>query len=229
MANVLDNYRRRLLGINRAVQHDLNLTSLDVHMQNLVDIENHLGMLDEREELMVLLETVKTSVIAGRRNFQMRSEIQSRSFQPGTKRLVINKERLEYLLQQGFSVVSIAERSLLGRKVHRNTINNAIKKFGIRRKKFSTLGDEEMKEHMMKYKESFPNSGALEMQAHLRSDGIIIQRDRCRRLMRIIDPDGVASRWAQTISRRQYQVPTPNSLWHIDTNHKLIRFYYDFY
>ena len=62
------------------------------------------------------------------------------------------------------------------------------------------------------------------MQARLRENGIIIQGDRCREFMRIIDHKGFASRWAQTIRRRQYQVPTQNSLWHIDTNHKLIRF-----
>uniref|UniRef100_A0A7M5XNW1 Integrase catalytic domain-containing protein n=1 Tax=Clytia hemisphaerica TaxID=252671 RepID=A0A7M5XNW1_9CNID len=52
---------------------------------------------------------------------------------------------------------------------------------------------------------------------------IIVQRDRVAKLLAHIDPHGVSRRWAQVIPRRVYSVATPNSLWHIDTNHKLIR------
>ncbi len=41
--------------------------------------------------------------------------------------------------------------------------------------------------------------------------------------MRRVDPLGVAYRWARSIHRRRYQVPCPNSLWHIDSYHGLIR------
>ena len=40
--------------------------------------------------------------------------------------------------------------------------------------------------------------------------------------MRIIDPVGTVLRWNQAVYRRKYSVPRPNSLWHIDGNHKLI-------
>ena len=39
-----------------------------------------------------------------------------------------------------------------------------------------------------------------------------------------IDEAAVAMRWSQVIRRRVYQVPGPNALWHIDGNHKLIRY-----
>ena len=52
---------------------------------------------------------------------------------------------------------------------------------------------------------------------------IIVQRERCRRLLGDVDPVGTAQRWAQVTNRRQYSVPTPNTLWHIDLNHKLIQ------
>lgn len=38
-----------------------------------------------------------------------------------------------------------------------------------------------------------------------------------------VDPHNTALRWGIVISRRQYQVPWPNSLWHLDGHHSLIR------
>lgn len=41
-----------------------------------------------------------------------------------------------------------------------------------------------------------------------------------------MDPDGTALRALanRTLRRRTYSVPAPNSMWHIDGNHKLIRY-----
>ncbi|KAK7105549.1 hypothetical protein V1264_016914 [Littorina saxatilis] len=46
-------------------------------------------------------------------------------------------------------------------------------------------------------------------------------RDACRR----VDPEGVALRalLRHNIVRRTYRVEHPNALWHVDGNHKLIR------
>ena len=41
--------------------------------------------------------------------------------------------------------------------------------------------------------------------------------------MRELDPVGTALRWRGTICRRKYNVRGPNALWHIDGNHKMIR------
>ncbi|CAB4008944.1 Hypothetical predicted protein, partial [Paramuricea clavata] len=38
-----------------------------------------------------------------------------------------------------------------------------------------------------------------------------------------VDPHNTELRWSIVISRRQYQVPWPNSLWHLDDYHSLIR------
>ena len=37
------------------------------------------------------------------------------------------------------------------------------------------------------------------------------------------DPRGVSTRLNGSLHRREYHVATPNSLWHIDGHHKLIR------
>ena len=41
--------------------------------------------------------------------------------------------------------------------------------------------------------------------------------------MRELDPVGTALRWRGTICRRKYNVRGPNAMWHIDGNHKMIR------
>ena len=38
-----------------------------------------------------------------------------------------------------------------------------------------------------------------------------------------MDPANAALRWGIVVSRRQYSVPRPNSLWHLDGYHFLIR------
>lgn len=49
---------------------------------------------------------------------------------------------------------------------------------------------------------------------------------RVQESMRRVDPQGVLMRSLQLNPRRRrkYTVPAPNSLWHIDGNHKLIRY-----
>lgn len=38
-----------------------------------------------------------------------------------------------------------------------------------------------------------------------------------------VDPANTALRWGIVVSRRQYSVPQPNALWHLDGHHSLIR------
>jgi len=49
---------------------------------------------------------------------------------------------------------------------------------------------------------------------------------RVQESMRRVDPGGILVRTLQLNPRRRrrYSVPAPNSLWHIDGNHKLIRY-----
>lgn len=42
-------------------------------------------------------------------------------------------------------------------------------------------------------------------------------------MLRRLDPVGTALRWRRTICLRKYTVRCPNALWHIDGNHKMIR------
>ena len=61
------------------------------------------------------------------------------------------------------------------------------------------------------------------VQGHLRAQGVHVQRERLRSAIHQVDPVGAASRRRPPIRRRVYSVPCPNYIWHIDGNHKLIR------
>ena len=51
----------------------------------------------------------------------------------------------------------------------------------------------------------------------------MVQRHRIRDALHVVDPEGVHSHLRGILHRRQYSVPSPNALWHVDGNHKLIR------
>lgn len=90
-------------------------------------------------------------------------------------------------------------------------------------KRFSFL-DEQLRTITNEIRIITPNIGQKRLVGALRSRGLHIPRRRVRVCLREVDPLGTALRWRATIYRRKYSVPTPNSLWHIDGNHKLIRY-----
>jgi hypothetical protein len=58
----------------------------------------------------------------------------------------------------------------------------------------------------------------------IRAMGYKVTRERLRQAIRQIDPMYTALRWrGGLITRRPYAVAGPNSLWHIDSHHKLVR------
>ena len=89
--------------------------------------------------------------------------------------------------------------------------------------RYSQIDDNALEEMVRKIHEVCPNGGQGEVMARLRSDGIQVQQNRIRKALGIVDPVGTASRWAAVIQRRKYTVKSPNSLWHLDTNHALKR------
>ncbi|CAM4598776.1 unnamed protein product [Leuciscus chuanchicus] len=90
---------------------------------------------------------------------------------------------------------------------------------------YSTVEDRELDVTVREILSGHPNTGYKMMLGHLRARGIRVQRRRVKESMHRVDPRGVMMHTLrlQTRRRRQYSVPAPNSLWHIDGNHKLIR------
>ena len=61
------------------------------------------------------------------------------------------------------------------------------------------------------------------MSGYLKDKGITVPCARVRQALSEVDPDGTASRWGRTVTRRQYGVAGPNKIWHMDGHHKLIK------
>ncbi|PIK53911.1 hypothetical protein BSL78_09133 [Apostichopus japonicus] len=137
----------------------------------------------------------------------------------GRPKVDVSKEQLEFLLHEGYTCRQMAEHlscspSYVYKKL--STLNLPA------RKKYISISDEELDSHVAKLHADFPNSGQQMMAAYLKVKGIVVQRSRIRASLNRVDPS-VAKRWSQTVKRRVYAVPAPNSLWHMDGHMKLVR------
>ena len=103
------------------------------------------------------------------------------------------------------------------------TIHRRIHEFGLTGLLHSNLTEEELDNIVQPFVHSHPASGQRMLIGHLRSLGLCVPRRRVLESLLRTDPHGVALRQKQALHRRQYSVAGPNSLWHIDGYHKLIR------
>lgn len=147
---------------------------------------------------------------------------------PGRKRLDISRDQIEHLRGLFFSWEKIA--SIL--RVSISTLQRRRREVGLSDtfETYSEISDDELDEIYRDITGSSstgpvtPNIGRRRFIGALRSRGYRVQRWRVSDCLRRLDPVGTALRWRMTIHRRKYFVPTPNSLWHIDSGHKLIRY-----
>lgn len=106
----------------------------------------------------------------------------------------------------------------------RASLYNKIKEFGLELPKFSNTSDEALTATIRSIAKDHPNCGEKMVHGHLRSQGVHVQRAKVRKTLQQVDPEGVASRRSRALHRREYSVPCPLYLWHVDGNHKLIRY-----
>ena len=66
-------------------------------------------------------------------------------------------------------------------------------------------------------------TGESFISSYFRSKNYHIQRSRAQASINPVDPSKTAIGWGALVRRRTYYVPWPNSLWHIDGHHALIR------
>ena len=141
---------------------------------------------------------------------------------PGRPRYVIEEEKIRFLRELHFPWKKIAD--LLG--VSESTLRRRRMMYGITGDEdlsWTQISDTDLEKIVQEIQTLTPNIGQARLLGALRSRGLNIQRWRVRNCLRTLDPIGTALRWRPAIYRRKYSVPTPNALWHIDSNHKLIR------
>ena len=131
--------------------------------------------------------------------------------QRGRPRFNIQREQLLYLSSLGFSWTSIA--SLVG--VSRMTLYRRRAELNFLADPVHTLNNEELEHLLTEIRREHPNLGQTMMLGLVRAQGYYVSRARLRDAIRRIDPLNTALRWHAITHRRQYSVPSPNSLWHI--------------
>ena len=138
----------------------------------------------------------------------------------GRPAICIPEEQLAMLLGYHFKVTDIA-RILM---VSPRTIRRRIIQYGLENEaSYSNISDDDLDSLSLNFVHHNPNSGLRSLEGILRSRGIHIQRQRVRESLMRVDPRGMQARFGMLVQRRKYAVPLPNSLWHIDGHHKLIR------
>ena len=197
---------------------------LDFLRNSLMRYEGH-NHIEGISEVLELLEEA-AAIAASAKDDQTSSRGDTPRIFTGSRgrpKYVVQKEQLESLLEVGFSVPLIS--SLLA--VSKRTIERRMAEFGLSASgQFSVLSDTDLDALIVEILNEFPNAGYSRATGHLRARGIRVQRERIRSSMRRVNPEGVLLRSLElfTINRRKYNVPGPLSLWHVDGNHKLIRY-----
>ena len=138
----------------------------------------------------------------------------------GRPKILITEHELQNLLELQFSQVEVA--SLYGCSAR--TIRRWILSYNLQEMvEFSEISDVNLDELVAQFVNIFPCAGQKTLAGYLQMQNYYIQRWRIRESMLRVDPCGVQQRMRRSLHRWRYTVKGPNSLWHIDGNHKLIR------
>jgi hypothetical protein len=151
---------------------------------------------------------------------QMVATTEMSTHRPGRRTKLIDPDLLREALHcsRGIGIRQLA-RSL---KVHHSTVYKNMKAHKISHE-FSNVSSSELDHIIVQYKKQKPGSGLRFVTAHLRAQGLRIQRELVEESINRVDKLGTQLRKKQTVKRRVYFVPRPNHLWHMDGHHKLIR------
>ena len=137
----------------------------------------------------------------------------------GRPKIRITAGMLNYFFSHGFSASTTA--MLL--HVSLSTVRRRMSEYGLLiRSQYSAISDSELDRIVTSVHHTNTNCGYRMMQGYLARLGHRVQQCRVRESMARTDPQGMISRWCNTVQRR-YSVASPNQLWHIDGNHRLIR------
>lgn len=132
----------------------------------------------------------------------------------------MSKEQIEWLREYSFKWVDIAE--LLGISI--STLNRRRHELRVSDEgSFTTISDADLDSVVREISGEQPFSGIRIVRRMLDSRRIHVPRERVRMTLHRVDPVNVQLRRTNLVRRRQYSVAGPNFLWHIDGNHKLIR------
>lgn len=133
---------------------------------------------------------------------------------------------LNYYFKRGFSYSEIIEFLAKHHNYHisNSTLLRKLKHYGLRRRnaRMSEQKIIEVKRHIQDILNGPGSQGGYRSVWHdLELQGIRVPRLIVQELLREMDPDGVSSRKAHRLKRREYSNPGPNFAWHQDGYDKL--------
>ena len=224
IVNMLQDISRKLNGVLRDDELDYIIFQIE-RIETIISLcmqtmEVNLAVSSKISEAKYLLLSWRTDRVEeqGENGFQTPKTF---SGDRGRPQYNISKEQLEYFIEFGFKASQIA--TILG--VSEATIRRKYRVFEISSRSYTDISDDELDNKIKSIKGDFHQSGYRMVTGILRANGIFVQNRRVLESMRRVDLEGVIMRslHLQTIHRRKYKVNGPSALWHIDTNHKLIR------
>ena len=187
--------------------------------------------LDGHSLLCSRVRTIVSSALANLRELQIYHCSSNLTCRPpllcsglvGRPRFDVPQEQMIALVVSGFTGPQMAD--IVG--VSLSTIRRKMAQFGLSvSSEYTSLSDTDLDTVIGEIKLQFPTSGCKQMQRHLQSQGYRVQQLRIRESLRKVDPEGSVMRQLRTLNHRQYRVAAPRALWHMDGNHKLIRYVY---
>ncbi len=107
--------------------------------------------------------------------------------------------------------------------ISRQTLYHRLEEYGIPCTDSTAMSSNDIDALIIDIKKDHPNDGEVMMQGHLVGQGIRIPRSELRASIHRVDHENTLLRSSRVVKRRQYSVECPNSLWHMDGHHKLIR------
>ncbi|KAJ7379552.1 hypothetical protein OS493_015347 [Desmophyllum pertusum] len=138
----------------------------------------------------------------------------------GRPKFAISEQQLLFFRENNFTSQDMAH--MLG--VSKRTIENRMAEYELTNKsRYSDIENDFLDSFVQRIMTNFPRSGFKTIEGCLVSQGVRVQRWRLRNAIKRVDPIGRRLRSMHTIRRRVYNVRSPLALWHMDGNHKLIR------
>lgn len=187
----------------------------DIDSDNIKNLINHLRM--------ILQHSVRTADknISNDLSILNVVNVKETKIGPGRPKHSICESTLLELREIGYtwkeiSLMLLVSRWTLWRRVKELGIENVVG--------YSELTDEELDNIIEEFKKMHGIVvGRSLVIGHLKSIGLRVKTQRVTDALLRVDPVNSRIRWAALVHRRKYSVPGPNSLWHIDGHHSLVK------
>ena len=103
------------------------------------------------------------------------------------------------------------------------TLYCRLQEFNIDTDEFTNISEPELDQIVKQVRNEHPNTGEVILQGLLEHKNIKVPREKLHTAIHRVDHTNTVSRRSSVVNHRVYSAPHPNHVWHIDGNHKMIR------